>query len=559
MAASMGQVRRGERRLDSLYDNTGRLGMVVGGSLARGVEVRLDGDVSVEDLAVGRFVTIQGRRRRFFGVLTDIALASTDESISSTPPDVSDPFIAGVVLGTNAFGTVHVTPYLSLGAEEQVGDGPLPAKTIPPHFSLVRESDASEVQLVFGENDARHIWVGSPLDMGEAPVCLDVTRLVERSTGVFGKTGTGKSFLTRILLAEMVQKSEAVSLVFDMHGEYGWQSRAERGGEVKGLKQLFQSKVAVFTLDPERARQRGVSADFEVRISFDDITAEDIATLAGTLGLSEAMVQAAFRLERRLGRGWVTRFLSVETKEEFGDLAGGLEHEGTLSALHRKLDLLGRFGFLGEGVGGENAVRTMMEYLDRGIHVVLEFGKYTDNLAAYVLVANILSRRVHDRYVEQMERAMGERGREPRPLVIVIEEAHKFLAPDMAGQTTFGTIAREMRKYNVTLLVIDQRPGGIDPEVMSQVGTKITCLLDNDRDIDSVLAGVSGRNELRAVLAKLETRQQALIFGHAVPMPVVVRTRTYDAEFYRSVGFAGEAERGARVERDVEGLFGKRR
>ena len=242
MAASMGQVRREERRLDSLYDNTGRLGMVVGGSLARGVEVRLDGDVSVEDLAVGRFVTIQGRRRRFFGILTDIALANTDESISSTPPDVSDPFIAGVVSGTNAFGTVHVTPYLSLGAEEQVGDGPLPAKTIPPHFSLVRESDASEVQLVFGENDARHIWVGSPLDMGEAPVCLDVTRLVERSTGVFGKTGTGKSFLTRILLAEMVQKSEAVSLVFDMHGEYGWQSRAERGERSRASNSCFSRR-----------------------------------------------------------------------------------------------------------------------------------------------------------------------------------------------------------------------------------------------------------------------------------------------------------------------------
>ena len=75
--------------------------------------------------------------------------------------------------------------------------------------------------------------------------------------------------------------------------------------------------------------------------------------------------------------------------------------------------------------------------------------------------------------------------------MITIEEAHKFLNPELAGQTIFGTIAREMRKYNVTLLVIDQRPSGIDDEVMSQIGTKITCLLDNDRDIDSVLAGVS--------------------------------------------------------------------
>ena len=49
-----------------------------------------------------------------------------------------------------------------------------------------------------------------------------------------------------------------------------------------------------------------------------------------------------------------------------------------------------------------------------------------------------------------------------------------------------------MRKYNVTLLVVDQRPSGIDDEIMSQIGTKLTCLLDSDRDVDAVLSGVSG-------------------------------------------------------------------
>jgi hypothetical protein len=57
-----------------------------------------------------------------------------------------------------------------------------------------------------------------------------------------------------------------------------------------------------------------------------------------------------------------------------------------------------------------------------------------------------------------------------------------------------------MRKYNVTLLVIDQRPSGIDGEVMSQLGTKITCLLDDERDIDSVLIGATGKSELKSVL-----------------------------------------------------------
>ena len=97
-----------------------------------------------------------------------------------------------------------------------------------------------------------------------------------------------------------------------------------------------------------------------------------------------------------------------------------------------------------------------------------------------------------------------------------------------------------MRKYNVTLLIVDQRPSGIDNEVLSQVGTKICCLLDDEKDIDAILTGVSGANSLRTVLASLETKQQALIFGHAVPMPVVVKTRTYDDEAFRIAMKKGE-------------------
>jgi len=158
---------------------------------------------------------------------------------------------------------------------------------------------------------------------------------------------------------------------------------------------------------------------------------------------------------------------------------------------------------------------------------VLEFGRYGGDLAAYVLVANLLTRRIHERYVRRTEEALGAGTPQPRPLVITIEEAHRFLNPGVAQETIFGTIAREMRKYNVTLLVVDQRPSGIDEEVRSQLGTKFIYLLDDERDVDAVLTGVTGRTELRAVLARLENRQQVLVLGHAVPTPVVVMTREY--------------------------------
>ena len=119
--------------------------------------------------------------------------------------------------------------------------------------------------------------------------------------------------------------------------------------------------------------------------------------------------------------------------------------------------------------------------------------------------------------------------------MITIEEAHKFLNPQTAHQTIFGTIAREMRKYYVSLLVVDQRPSGIDPEVLSQIGTKIVAQLNDEKDIAAVLNGVNNSSQLRTVLAGLETKKQVVLLGHAIAMPVVIQTREYDEKFYTAV------------------------
>ena len=503
------------------------LGLVVGGSLAQGVEIRLNpsGETLVEDVKVGTFVTIQGSRYRFFGVVTDLELTSSDPRLKHSPPDSGDPVMAQVISGTVAYGTVSVLPNLTMPLASG-GGGPVAAKTIPSHFSPAWPASAQDVELVFGQDDDRHFWIGSPLDM-DTRVCLDLDELVKRSIGVFGKSGTGKTFLTRLLLVGILQGGTASSLVFDMHSEYGWSGQdTDHNLQVKGLKQLFPAQVSTFTLDEDSSRRRGSSPDEVVRIGYGEIEPEDVELLRETLNLSEVAAAAAYNLQQHFGRNWLGRFLEQQGPE-LNELAKDLNVNGAaLASLHNRLSRLRRFRFLEEG-DRHNAAARIIEHLERGQHVVLEFGRYGDDLTAYILVSNLLSRRIHQRYVELKEEAAGGQGKEPRPLVIVIEEAHKFLNPAVAPQTIFGIIARELRKYNVTLMVIDQRPSGIDSEVMSQLGTRLTCLLDNDRDIDAVLSGTAGSRQLRGVLARLESKQQALIFGHAVPMPVVVHTRDY--------------------------------
>jgi hypothetical protein len=536
-----------------------RLGIIIGGSWANGLDIKLNSSFEIEDVIVGSLVTVQGKNSRFFGIISDMVLEASDQSLRSSPPDIDDPFITKIISGTGAFTVIKFSPHLSItNKANSILHGPEPALTIPSHFASAFPASDSDINLIYGKEDEKHLWIGSPLGLEDSRLCIDLERLVQRSTGVFGRSGTGKTFLTRILLAGILQKGVATNLVFDMHNDYGYQGTNEKGNPVKGLKLLFPNRVALFSLDRDSFVRRKVSPDAEVKIGYAEITPDDIRILAETLDLSHLAVEATYRLAQFYGQSnWLREFLSIDPRDELNELAKSLnEFPSTLGSLHRKLERLKRLSFVTE-TAPEDAVTRILEYLNRGIHVVLEFGKYYDDYLAYIFVTNLLTRRIHEQYVRRVEESMGDQSKEPRPLVITIEEAHRFLTPAIASQTIFGNIAREMRKYKVSLLIVDQRPSGIDEEVLSQLGTRMTYRLDNERDVDAVLAGASGARELRRVLSRLDSRQQALIFGDALPMPTVIRTRDYGTnESYQEFGLKNSVDHQKQMEQDAKDLFG---
>jgi hypothetical protein len=509
-----------------------KIGVVTSGSLVEGLAARLEEHASVEDMRVGKFVVVQGKQYAFFSMITDVVLEATTQKVLTDPPN-GDPFIHDVLAGTSTYGTVTLSPRLMLPANLEEGTQPLPVKTIPGHFAAVYEANEDDFSHVFGQEDNRHFEIGQPLDM-DVPVCINLERFVERSNGVFGKSGTGKSFLTRLLLCGTMHAGTASNLIFDMHSEYGWETRSEDNSFVKGLRQLFGSQVLVYTLDPDFSRDRKV--DGQVVIGLNQIDVEDVITLQDELNLSSTAAESSYMLADHYKEQWLSALLEMDSEaiQEFAERSGA--HAGAISALKRKLSQVKRMGFVRDQADF-SVVNSMIDALENGRHVILEFGRHS-HPREYMLVANIITRRIHRRWIEQTEHYMRTKNKadRPRQLVITIEEAHKFLTPSIAKQTVFGTIAREMRKYSVTLLVVDQRPSSIDAEVMSQLGTRITALLNDDKDIDAVFSGVSGSSGLKAVLASLDSRQQALVLGHAVPMPVVIRTRPYDEDLYRAVG-----------------------
>ena len=511
-----------------------KLGHILEGSLVEGLVMRLDSECSLEEIKTGKFVCIRGSHYDFFSLITDLELEVSNPDILLFPPSPKEKLLTDIIKKRDTFAKVVLKPMLMLDHARHR----MPVKTIPAHFSEVYEATAQNVAEIFGDEkkDKRFFNIGVPLDM-TTPVCIDLDRFIERSNGIFGKTGTGKTFITRLILAGLIHSEKAVNLIFDMHSEYGFQARQEGSGPtfVKGLKTLFPNKVAIFSLDPDSTRRRGCTPDFEVRLGYNDIRVEDVLALQDELNLHPTALEAAYLIANKHHNNWLQILLEQEgTIKEFSESIGA--HPESVGALYRKLKRLERFPFLSKQPQSRSTMNQMLEYLNRGINVVLEFGNQTSMLC-YLLVANIISRRIHEAYVAKTEAflASQQSSDTPKHLMITIEEAHKFLNPTAARQTIFGIIAREMRKYYVSLMVVDQRPSGIDQEIISQIGTKIIAQLNDEKDIQAVLIGASGSGGLRSVLSTLDSKKQALVMGHAVSMPVVIKTREYDAQFYKAM------------------------
>lgn len=531
-------------------DRPSKIGVITQGSLGQGVDMKLDASETIEEVVAGTFVVIQGEQYDFFSMITDVTIEASNEKILLYPPEREEELLRKVLHGMGTYTTVSLKPMLMMentSHQELSNLSPRSVKTIPAHFSDVARATGEDVSRVFGheaqEDGRTYFHLGDPLGMEGIPVCINLDRLVERSNAVFGKTGTGKTFLTRLLLCGTIKTGKAVNLIFDMHSEYGLNARQEgKPGEgpafVKGLRELFPNKVSIFSLDPSSTRQRtGISADQPVYLFADQIQPEDILPLQDTLNLNATAAESSFLLKRKFKQDWLRRLLDETTSDD--ELAEQVQaHPGSIGALRRKLAQFARYDFFKtEPSGGQtDVIDALLENLDSGKSVVLEFGRY-DDLKVYLLVANVITRRIRQKYEEKTTTYLQTQNAADKPhhLIITIEEAHKFLTPGIARETPFGKIAREMRKYFVSLLVVDQRPSAIDEEVLSQIGTKIVAQLNDDKDISAALVGTSDASALRKVLASLDSKQQALILGHAVPMPIVVKTRTYDGDFYQAM------------------------
>ncbi|WP_271629522.1 ATP-binding protein [Caldicellulosiruptor sp. DIB 104C] len=514
-----------------------RIGKVIGGSFLEGLAIKVEDDSIIEDTRIGSILVSQTEKKKYYCMLTDMVIEGMNkQSLTELPRGTEFSLLNRITRGTSIYTIFKAQPVLAFDLQEGKNQ---PIRNIPLHASSVRRATYDDIQDVFGsfEKDPKRFFpIGSVLDMDESTqVCIDIDRFIERSSGIYGRTGTGKSFIARLIMAGIILSDKASLLIFDAHSDHGPDSIDEENYHVKGLKSLFGNKVQIMTIESSSVNRAGV---LPIEIDVRDVEVEDILSISEELNLNETAEQVMIALKNKLeaqGRHWLHEVLvnGEELAEEFKD-SEAIVNRSSLLALIRKLSVLKELPYLKyDRSPGTNSIDIILDYLQRGISVDITFGK-GDKLLHYLFVTNVLSRRIYNKYMEMYEKHISNRKKypAPRPLVIAIEEAHRFLSPDVAKQTIFGTIAREMRKAKVSLMCIDQRPSQIDSEIASQIGTRVILALSDEADIASALAGMKNSKQLRAIIESLDSKQQALVIGHAVPMPIAIKTRGYDQSFY---------------------------
>jgi hypothetical protein len=400
------------------------IGYIVGGGLKANLNARLT--VPPETVQEGAFVIIDSDQWRYYGLVTDILLGATDPRFADEQSEKRFPaHLSSLLHGQTLYTNLEIMPSLMLDRGPEPGSpeyahwneehprGVVPVKTVPSHHSQVHMAQEGDIAEIFGKEGEKGFFrIGSTREQGH-PVCVNLDKLVQRSSGIFGATGTGKSFLTRIILAGLIKHDQSSVLIFDMHSEYGPDDTSSDTGQiVPGLKSKFSSKVRMVGLG-KGTMVRGQQPDYNLEIAESDIQPGDIEMLSRELNLKETTSTTLEALVGTFRNRWYSEFRQMKVGamevDEDGkkfpaddSVAAWANAEGVnvmaAEGLRSKMGRIFNRPYIVEQPA-QDTLGEIIKHLEVGQHVVLTFGENEKDLD-YLLVTNLLTRKIREAWEE---------------------------------------------------------------------------------------------------------------------------------------------------------------
>ncbi len=484
-----------------------KIGEITSASVSEGLAAKLELD-NPEDLRIGYPIIVEGKTYNFYCLVEDVVNKNLDIAERLAGSALRDSIVPSGTThegyGGRIFYSKAILKPIQL-IDKETNDLSDP-QTIPPYFAEARHATRDDVESIY-EVTRHSAPVGSIRGLEEFMVHLDFQKLTEKPFGIFGRTGMGKSILNKLVCLGILAKRAGSVLIFDMHSEYGIYSR---GDNTEGLKYYFPERIEIFSLDPKNTEAKPFV------INPRDIRPEDL--IVSMRDLTANMRDAIYEMDRTKGAQDLVRAIRNMDPDLVDE---GKIHLSVLNAVKRRMGRLERFSFVR---GGKDTFKQMVELIKDGRSIVLDFGDFGTDQMVYLFVANILARRLFNLYVEK-------NGDSPR-LVVFLEEAHKFLDPEIASYTIFSRLARETRKFNLILALVDQRPCKIDDEVRSQLANRLVMSLKEPSDVSSSLAGVQDRPMWETIIGTMPARTVA-VMGDAIRIPTVINIMDYNPDNVR--------------------------
>ncbi|MGB3378330.1 MAG: DUF87 domain-containing protein [Allopontixanthobacter sediminis] len=383
--------------------------------------------------------------------------------------------------------------------------------------ALIYPATTADLRQIYASDGRANIQIGTVYPTKDIRAGIYVDALLGKHFALLGSTGTGKSTSAALLLHRICEAApEGHIVMIDPHGEYS--AAFKTTGKIFDVTNLqmpywlmnFEEHCEV--LLSSNGNERQVDADILARCL---LKARMKNRLAETMGKITVDSPVPYLLSD----------LSNEIQNQMGQL-----DKATSSApfmrIKTKLDELKsdpryQFMFSGMLVGD-----TMADFISKVFRMpsagkpisIIDVSGVPSDITATVVA--VLSRLVFDF-------AIWGRDEKTSPILLVCEEAHRYVPNEAnADGSSVGKIlsriAKEGRKYGISLGLITQRPSDLAEGVLSQCGTILSMRLNNDRDQAFVKAAMpEGARGFLDSIPALRNRE-CIICGEGVAIPIRV-------------------------------------
>ncbi len=355
------------------------------------------------------------------------------------------------------------------------------------------------------------------------PAVIKINEMLGKHFAILGSTGTGKSCTVALILREFLAKQPQSHIVLvDPHNEY-----ASCFGDLSNIISLDTLCLPFWFLNFEEI--------VEILLDGKEDNGAEVELLREFIPAAKRQFAANRGRETRLLQRSVTRkerySVDVPVPYRISDLLDQIKHQmgrlETQKDLRPYKHLISRIEAIAQDprysfMFGKMMVEDKLGKILKEIFRIPVDGKPITIIQLVGLPTEIVNVIVSILARLAFDLALWSDGK--LPITLVCEEAHRYVPHEKnvgfePTKRIISRIAKEGRKYGLSLCIVSQRPGDLDPTILSQCSTIFTMRLSNERDQNIVKSAVSDAAEsLLRFLPSLGTRE-AIAFGEGVTLP----------------------------------------